>query len=215
MKRIFILSSIVLSVNLFAQKPTYITGIFGDSIVNALMGNHSLFMESDFYPLRSKKILKEGNICEEQLSVDTFQTAVLSVLAQHSTTYSRMQSIFITPGDSVSFVIDTIGRSIVFKFSGTNAAHYNFDYQLFEKFWNYPFFKKGDNIMAYKDTISNILDRKYTFLDDYAKNNLVSKEFYDYAKASILNEYISRLYSPLYGQIKKEDIPDGYFDENL
>ncbi|MDR3340309.1 MAG: TlpA family protein disulfide reductase, partial [Candidatus Symbiothrix sp.] len=104
----------------------------------------------------------------------------------------------------------------VFKFSGKNAAHYNYGYLSEQEF--YPPFRKGDDLMAYKDTLSAIMKSKYDFLEAYRQEFPVSEAFYDYAKADILNKYIRQLYLPLIsgsGKVEMKQLPVGYFDNTL
>jgi len=217
MKTIFLLFMfILLPVTLFSQKPAYINGISGDSLINEVAILYfNPFWDNDFNPIRWNRMKKDGQQFHEQLSLNTYLTGEIS------TTHSRAQKIFVTPCDSVFFVTDTLSNSfinkrIVFKFSGRNAAHYNYGY--LSDIELYPPFGKGDDIMAYKDSLLKIRNKKYDFLENYKKEYSVSDEFYEYAKADILNEYIWKLYLPLVSgsnKIKMEDIPSGYFDDNL
>jgi len=208
---VFILSS----VTLFPQIPTYISGISGDSLINHVGRIYfNPFWDNDFNPIRWKTVKTDGKQFYEQLSLNTYLTGQITTLS------SMGQKIFITPGDSVFFVIDTLSNNpmkIVFKFSGKNAAHYNYGY--LSNIRLYPAFNKANDIMAHKDTLLKIQKEKYNFLENYRQKYTISDEFYEYAKADILNEYIKHLYRPLItgdgNRIEMKDMPEGYFDANL
>ena len=206
---------ILLSVMMFPQTPTYISGISGDSLIkNVFILYYNSFWDNDFNPTKRNSVETNGELFYERLLLNTHQTGTIS-------SYSRSQKIFITPGDSVFFVTDTLSngfmeKRVVFKFSGKNAAHYNYGYLSHTVLP--PFFGKDDDIMAYKDTLLKIKDGKYAFLEKYRQEYAVSNEFYEYAKADILNEYIRYLYIPLIsgkGKTEMKDIPPGYFDDKL
>jgi thiol-disulfide isomerase/thioredoxin len=204
---------------MFSQNPTYIKGISRDSLVDYIAISYTnLFFASGFYPEKHKQMEKENDTFSETIHPENYTTAHLITINSVS------QTIFITPGDSVFFVTDTIfdekykKKRIVFKFSGENAAHYNYGYLSGKLF--YPHFQKGENVMIFKEKMSEVMKDKYAFLEKYRQENPVSEAFYNCAKAGILNEYISELYTPLrihskLGKIEKDEIPSGYFDENL
>jgi len=210
---VFIFSSAMLS----SQIPTSISGVSVDSLINEVATIYfNPFWDNDFNPIRWKKMEIDGNLFSERLSLHTFQTGAISAIN------NRKQKIFITPGDSVFFVVDTLSagvtkKRVVFKFSGKNEAHYNYGY--LSDTHLYPFFHKDNNIMAYKDTLVKIRNEKYNFLESYKQQYQISNEFYNYAKADILNEYIQNLYLPLMlsekDRIEMKDIPSDYFDDNL
>jgi thiol-disulfide isomerase/thioredoxin len=219
-KIIFTLLCITLSFNVFSQTSTYIKGFTCDSLIRGvIIIDLNPFYDSDFNATKSKRIQKNiNNLFNENLNINTYKTA--SIVAANGT-IQRYQRLFITPGDSVFFVTDTISNEyiqnrVIFKFSGNNAAHYNYGY-LSDMVFHRPF-RKGEDIMAYKDTLSIFMKGKIDFLEKYKQDYPVSEEFYNYAKASILNEYLWELYIPLIagaGKIGKDEIPVGYFDESL
>lgn len=208
---VFVFSSIMV----LPQTPTYISGVSKDSLVKDIATLYfNPFWDNDFNPIKWKTMKTDGKKFHEQLFLNTFQTGVIS-------SRSRSQKIFITPGDSVFFVTDTLSNNlmqkrIIFKFYGKNAAHYNYGYLSDTN--QYPTFSKEDGIMAYKNTLVKIQKEKYEFLEEYKQKYYISDEFLEYAKADILNEYIKRLYYPLLGGssdlIEMKDIPFGYFDND-
>lgn len=207
---------LALSVNGISQKAIRIRGISANSEVNRVaMMFYNPFVESEFNHFPFDEIQQKNNLFGKTLYSKSCKTAVITGLR------SETQKIFMTPGDSVFFITDTVNiggrRRIIFKFSGNNAAHYNYGYLSDTIFANQLLrFKKGDNMMAYKDAISKRKDKQMHFLVKYKQENKVSNEFYNYAKADIQNEYICDLYSPLeYKQIEANDIPSGYFDKDL
>jgi len=203
-------------ISVFPQKNTYIKGVSGDSLINQVAIMYfNPFFDNDFNPVRFHPIEIDGQVFHEQLSLHTFQTGAISTIN------NRMQKIFITPGDSVFFVTDSLSygiwkKRVVFKFSGKNAANYNYGYLSETKL--YPAFNKSIGILAYKDTLLKFREEKNVFLKNYIQEYSVTNEFYEYAKADILNEYITHLYYPLLtgggNRIEMKDIPFGYFDDN-
>lgn len=133
---------------------------------------------------------------------------------------SLMQIVFISPGDSLTFVVDTIpannywGKEIIFRFSGKNAAHYNYGFMADSavKREQGPKIEKN-NMAAYKNNLEKYRDKRLAFLKQYASMYSVSDEFYDYAKSDIINKYIESLYVPLGNRlITQEELPNNYFD---
>lgn len=170
------------------------------------------FKDSEFNRTSYKDISRKGDVYVEEIERATFQVALLSIPG------SRMMPVFMTPGDSVSFIVkrDKDGRPF-FEFSGENASHYNYSFQEERAVRNWPkLYKKGNDILQYKLAVKEYRDDQLAFLENYCRQNLVSDEFYAYAKASINNRYICNLYFPVANkQISKIEIPDGYFDDNL
>lgn len=159
-----------------------------------------------------KDISKKGDVYIEEIESKISRVASLAVPG------SRTMPVFMTPGDSVSFIVkrDEEGR-VLFEFSGKNASHYNYSFQKERTVRNWPkLYRKGNDILLHKQTAKRYRDEQLKFLEDYSHKYPVSEEFYDYAKASINNEYIYNLYYPeVSKQILKKDIPDGYFEKNL
>ena len=125
-----------------------------------------------------------------------------------------------TPGDSLTFMIDTIsapnnwGHSVIFRFSGKNAAHYNYGYMLDSAVVR----KRGskiekENIIEYKRNFEEYRDERLDYLKQYITEYTVSEKFYDFAKNDIINDYICSLYAPIVnGLIHQEDLPKDYLD---
>jgi len=170
------------------------------------------FKDSEFNRTSYKDISRKGDVYVEKIERATFQVALLSIPG------SRMMPVFMTPGDSVSFIVkrDKDGRPF-FEFSGENASHYNYSFQEERAVRNWPkLYKKGNDILQHKLAVKEYRDAQLAFLENYCRQNSVSDEFYAYAKASINNRYICNLYFPEANkQILKTEIPDGYFDDNL
>lgn len=170
------------------------------------------FKDSEFNRTSYKDISRRGDVYVEEIERATFQVALLSIPGY------RMMPVFMTPGDSLSFIVkkDEDGRPF-FEFSGRNASHYNYSSQEEKAVRNWPkLYKKGNDILQHKLAAQKYRDNQLAFLEDYCRQNPVSDEFYAYAKASINNRYICNLYFPVANrQILKKDIPDGYFEENL
>lgn len=129
--------------------------------------------------------------------------------------YSWDQTVFITPGDSVSFEIKPLeDNEFYVEFSGRNAAHYNFGSIMQRMFFvkGRPSYQKDSDMNEYKNVVALWSEKKMKFLSEYGKENKVSDVFLNYAKAEILNEYVTNLYEPLnfYG-ISIKNLPMDYF----
>lgn len=170
------------------------------------------FKDSEFNNSFFKDMSIKGNLCIEEIESKIPRVALLAAPG------NRGMALFMTPGDSVSFVAKRNKEGRVFlEFSGKNASHYNYSFQKDRVVRNWPkLYRKGDDILLHKQTAKKYRDDQLDFLKDYSRQYSVSDEFYDYAEASINNRYIYDLYYPEASkQILNKDIPNGYFDENL
>lgn len=170
------------------------------------------FIDNEFNNTSFKDISKKGDFYIEKIESKTPRVALLVTLG------IRGMEVFMTPGDSVSFIVkkDEEGRAL-FEFSGKNASHYNYSFQKERAVRNWPkLYRKGEDILLHKQSAKKYRDDQLNFLENYSRRYLVSDEFYDCAKASINNRYIYDLYFPMVNkQILRKDIPEGYFDEDL
>lgn len=170
------------------------------------------FTDSEFNNTSFKDISKKGDFYIEKIESKTPRVALLVTLG------IRGMEVFMTPGDSVSFIVkkDEEGRAL-FEFSGKNASYYNYSFQKERAVRNWPkLYRKGEDILLHKQSAKKYRDDQLNFLENYSRRYLVSDEFYDCAKASINNRYIYDLYFPMVNkQILRKDIPEGYFDEDL
>lgn len=170
------------------------------------------FTDSEFNNTSFKDISKKGDFYIEKIESKTPRVALLVTLG------IRGMEVFMTPGDSVSFLVkkDEEGRAL-FEFSGKNASYYNYSFQKERAVRNWPkLYRKGEDILLHKQSAKKYRDDQLNFLENYSRRYLVSDEFYDCAKASINNRYIYDLYFPMVNkQILRKDIPEGYFDEDL
>lgn len=159
-----------------------------------------------------KDMSRQGDVYREETESKTCRVALLSIPG------NLMMPVFMTPGDSVSFVVrkNEEGRPF-WEFSGKNASHYNYSFQKYKAVRNWPkFYERGNDILQHKQAAEKYRDSQLAFLEDYRHRYPVSDEFYSYAKASIHNQYICNLYSPVTNKkIQREEIPEGYFDDNL
>lgn len=166
---------------------------------------------------RFHSMIRENDTFWANIDCDTHLSLHITSVNAHP------QNIFLTAGDSVSFTIDTLPpfeysilRRIIFIFSGKNSAHYNYDYLRQSQIKENIYYKKGDNIIDYKNKISKYRAAQLKFLDDYASKYSISSEFRNYAESNINNDYIIKLYNPVNRKlILKEDLPINYFDENI
>jgi thiol-disulfide isomerase/thioredoxin len=104
--------------------------------------------------------------------------------------------LFIIPGDSLSFHIDTNKRLV---FEGKNAAHYNYfnklDRAVPDSFWQITK-DKNPNEIDYKEILESIYNKRMNFLKDYVKNEKVSDGFYIKMKWVHYYQYLSLLINP-------------------
>jgi len=137
-----------------------------------------------------------------------------------ATFHGALLSIYVTPGDSVTYLVKRDeGKKngevdlYYLEFYGKNAAHYNFNILRYRTY-RWPFFNKGDSIEKFKQILLAEYHEQMDFLSDYVKNNPVSDDFTNWAKACITNEYVFHLYLPLVlGDVTMKDIPGDYFND--
>jgi len=202
---------IMLSFCLKAQKKTIIAGKSMPGVIDDVTLLYGTFpFEVDFNRPSPISMPKENGLFMYRFFIESYQAAKIS-----------NQRIFISPGDSVFFVVDTINIDnqprVIFRFSGKNAAHYNWGYMLDSVLGSAsPFFRRGDDITKYKKQVLERRDKALGFLQIYKQNHMLTDEFYSYAKASIKNEYVLNLFNPIrFRQIEKNEIPFGYFSDVL
>ncbi len=134
--------------------------------------------------------------------------------------YSWSQTVYISRGDSVSFQIVPLSKKNQYEivFSGKNAAQYNYDVFM-RKGFNFkqkPHFKKGNDLNQYKQDLLAYKKRQMDSLTYYIRNNVVSKDFIDYAEAEINNEYVYGLFTPIDNKlVSRHDLPSGYLQDAI
>ncbi len=210
---LFIFSLAVCSVT-SAQHNVTLVGTCSDSSLSQIKYRIiNPFWWSEINPDIFIKVPKKNNLFEIKLNVQSPQ------MLQFLPPYSRTQTIYITPGDSVSFQIVPTSQKNQYEivFSGKNAAHYNYGLLKRKAFYKtQSYFKKGDDLNQYKQTL---LEYKQTQLDSlllYTKNNTVSEGFINYAKAEINNEYVYRLFSPVKSEfVSISNLPAGYLQDAI
>ena len=199
----------------YSQQTVKLHGIAIDSSLD----NVAYEKFSSFKP----SVLNFGNIKRIPIhnkSVDLLlQASSIQLFQIYPPGYSISHIVYVTPSDSVSFQIKSIGvNQYELEFSGKNAAHYNYDAYMRKAFRSQknPHFKKGGDLLEYKKNISFLRDQKMDTLMTYKQRNNISDDFFNYAKAEIQNEYVWKLYLPLrnYG-IAKKDLPSGYLDNEI
>jgi|GEM_PF-1288883 len=161
-------------------------------------------------------IFEGGTTC--RFSADTVDVLHFYSCSNGNNFYTQ---IFVIPGDSVSF-------KTVFKekrenwncenyyeisFEGKNAAHYNYAAQK-EKILpreEEPYYKPGDDLLAYKQQLQDYRGKENEFLSNYRKKQAVSEDFINYASAEISNKYALKLYDAAY--LYRCSIPYDYLDD--
>lgn len=118
--------------------------------------------------------------------------------------------LFVTPGDNIYFTINKPENSINYdiQFTGTNSAHYNYEYRYNRK----PlYYNKGMELLQFKEQLIALCNDERTFLKQYCEENSCSPEFYHYKTDDINNFYIAKLLSTK-NSVNISEFPDGYFD---
>ena len=171
------------------------------------------FFDSYFNSLNIKQIPINNGVYIEKIFSNKPRIGMLMA------PMSAGQDVYMSPGDSLTFVIDRDEKNrIRYRFSGENAAHYNYAYMQREAILRPGgYYKDEEEILQYKKRMLQYRDNKLAFLEDYKTKYPISTEFYDYTKANIHNEYTYSLYTPIieYKQIEKADVPEGYFGDEL
>ena len=108
-------------------------------------------------------------------------------------------SVFVTPGDSVSFKTVNNGDYFDVIFEGKNAAHYNYESEKRKSIqMEEPYPTPEINPDEYKKQLQAYRAEEEKFLMKYKDENKVSREFIDYASAEINNKFVLNLYSYVY-----------------
>lgn len=180
---------------LTAQVPTTLTGTSSDSTVKyvRIINFSPLYRDFD-KPLSILAEDREGSAFFLNLNVSKPGPLSLQFLN------GDPGSIFVTPGDNVSFSISRQNNKPIIVFTGKNYAHYAY-YALSGIFIRQnnmlPRFDKTKNISEYKELLSKWRDLKIKFLSEYSANNEVSADFLEYAENEIDYSYVYSLCSPL------------------
>jgi thiol-disulfide isomerase/thioredoxin len=168
--------------------------------------------------IRSHSLKKENNEFKLQITANVPRSALLATPGLQS------QAVYMTPGDSLSFVVRLEkmhdGRTWpVFHFTGKNAAHYNYFYRnavALGKGRQYRYFEKGDDVAAYKRSLVSYREKHQAFLENYRQAYAVSDDFYNHTKDAIDDDYVYALHYPVrYKLVDKKDLPAEYFDPDI
>ncbi len=101
--------------------------------------------------------------------------------------------VYASPGDSLNFIIDK-GN---IKFTGANAANYNFFAELDPRDIAWSKVGYQNELMNYKDRVKNLYDSRKTFFENYIqKNPQVSKKFIKEVGEELYFEYLYNLLAP-------------------
>ena len=135
----------------YAKHNVTLVGTCSDTSINQIKYRIiNPFWWSEIIPDIFTKVPKKKYLSEIKLNVQSPQ------MFQFLPPYSRTQTIYITPGDSVSFEIVPTSAQNQYEivFSGKNEAHYN--YSLFKRKAFYKAqsdFKKADDLNQYKQAL--------------------------------------------------------------
>ncbi|MDR2776090.1 MAG: TlpA family protein disulfide reductase [Tannerella sp.] len=199
-----------------AQQKATIYSINNDTAINQLIELKAFpFRWSDF--AEEKKIFHERNT-EKKMVVDFALNRSEMKTVQASLDW---QHIYVSPGDSIGFnVICDDDKRTEFveyhlEFAGENAGNYNFMYEFKKRFplplW--PYYKKGGNIAAYRDSLIVLKEKQLNFLKTYGEQHSMSEGFISYVNAYIDDKFAFYIYTPVCTkQIAAGDLPENYFD---
>jgi thiol-disulfide isomerase/thioredoxin/glycerophosphoryl diester phosphodiesterase len=127
---------------------------------------------------------------------------------------SMSSELFITPGDTVTFYLDSKTNRLVFE--GKNAAHYNYFNKLKvaipENIWEITRGKDAVKL-NYKEILETRYKKELQFLENYAKTEQVSEGFYLKMKSLHYYEYLSTLLNPNIVPKEVLDAHPEYYDE--
>lgn len=119
--------------------------------------------------------------------------------------------IYVTPGDTVEFTITSEHDDLSIVFTGKNATHYNYDPQLQKVNDGYLWYKRFDDLKAYKAAVEAWYEREEAFFQQYRKTHTLNKDFMVYAQSLYTYGYVRDLYNPLvYGEVRHADLPQHY-----
>ena len=173
----------------------------------------SIFKEINISSEQRNITFKGGTTC--RFDVDTVE--VCSFEGSSPDGYFST-SIFITPGDSVSFKTIAKGEnSYEVVFEGKNAAHYNYASEKKKAISQAEpdfFFNPDVDLQEYKKQVQDYRNKEKEFLENYKKKYSVSEDFVNYASAEINNLYAYKLYIVAYLN-KCKTLPKGYLDDVL
>lgn len=196
---------------------------YGQVLATKLIGNNKDSTVRDikivkFSPLwrdfdKPLNILAEDNENTDnlfELNPKISKPIVLSLMV-----LGKTESIFIMPGDQITFSIIRQNNRPKFVFYGKNAPHYSYSGlsdEYIESNQARPLFDKEKGLTAYKLIADNWLNLKLQFLSNYKLSSIVSDLFFEYSKHEIEYEYIQLLYGPLNSRtVELKDIPKDYF----
>lgn len=159
------------------------------SLENISLLHHSVFMNSQQeYPDRDA--LNQS----VQFTMDYIPRPRIIRLSSFGDSVSYQATrLLVTPGDSV--VLSMENKKIVF--TGKNAAHYNFYYQLDSSAvseWSYN--KYEGDLWKYKKGAEDIHRRNMEFFNEYITEHKVSEDFINTVGAELKFEYLYNLIAP-------------------
>lgn len=217
MKKKFLLSIAIMLVSSlsYAQHTVTLYGTCSDTSITQIRYEIiNPFRWSVINPDSFINVPRKNNHFKIKLHIDSPQLVNVS-----PPRYSWTQTTYITPGDSVLFQIVPLSKKNQYEivFSGKNAAQYNYDVFMRKAFFKQkPYFKKGTDLNQYKQALLAFKKRQMDSLMYYIRNKDVSKDFIDYAKAEINNEYVYRLYTPIENKlVSMPDLPSGYLRDAI
>lgn len=207
-KNILSIIVVCLSFNLKAQEEALIKSMQGADISEISVSPYNMFGWSDFNPDQIRDIKStDGQWTYRHTDCD--QNPVIYLYSSDVT-----QAVYTMPGDSVMLYIQQIDGKNIYHFTGNNADHYNYSALLETNFniRDIPRYTDYNNLNEYKKNVLTWKERKLIFLEDYATKHSVSNDFYQWAKAEIIDESILFLYTPfIEKRIGYDSKPTDYF----
>lgn len=101
--------------------------------------------------------------------------------------------LFVSPGDTISFII----RDKKMKFTGRNAPYNNFFIEIENLGLDYGTNPYLGEIITYKQSVKAIYDNKVDFFNEYVKGNkITSNDYITIVREDLKFEYLNNLISP-------------------
>lgn len=119
--------------------------------------------------------------------------------------------LFITPGDNIRFTVERINNKPHFRFTGKNAANYNYGVALFNRFGyrvEAPNYGRGQAVDSFRLKLDWWYDAQRAFLDSFQRQTPMTANAYQYFKTELAYAYQMGL---CYPQFAKAPLPEGYF----
>jgi thiol-disulfide isomerase/thioredoxin len=189
---------------LFAQN-VHINGTSRDSLVGAIRFETGVPLWRDF----NRQV--DAVEAERLDSTYRLQLTVQKPFGVRLMLIGLTTRVFITPGDNIRFTVERINNKPHFRFTGKNAANYNYGAALFDRFGyrtEAPNYGRGQAVDSFRLKLDLWYDAQYAFLDSFQRTTPMTAAAYQYFKTELAYAYQMGL---CYPQFAKAPLPEGYF----